>query len=270
MLRCCSSITTYIISFALLAVAVALSSSSTVKALAVSTPATDLLGHQATTRTSLGMTSAEASPSATPNTAISNDDDDGSMRFGKFLIPEASIFCHAPLSSSSSSSSSKKAFAFVNLRPIVRGHVLVAPTRVVPHMSDLTTEEYTELWGLVRDVQSVLRRAYPGTTAFNVAVQDGRAAGQSVPHVHIHLLPRTEGDLERNDDVYDALEAWAPTESMAASKGKTDIDVPDDADRVDRTLQMMADEAAVYRGFATMAEGAPNGEDRDVVEEKKD
>ena len=37
-------------------------------------------------------------------------------------------------------------------------------------------------------------------------VQDGPAAGQSVPHVHIHVLPRREGDFEPNDAVYDAID----------------------------------------------------------------
>ena len=37
--------------------------------------------------------------------------------------------------------------------------------------------------------------------------QDGETAGQSVPHVHVHCLPRRTGDFKRNDDVYDALDA---------------------------------------------------------------
>ena len=37
--------------------------------------------------------------------------------------------------------------------------------------------------------------------------QDGQHAGQSVPHVHIHILPRRPGDFEKNDDVYDAIDA---------------------------------------------------------------
>lgn len=36
--------------------------------------------------------------------------------------------------------------------------------------------------------------------------QDGPAAGQTVPHVHVHCLPRRPGDLKRNDDVYDAID----------------------------------------------------------------
>jgi len=160
----------------------------------------------------------------------------GDMLFGKFVIPSASVFCR-----------SARAAAFVNLRPIVPGHVLVVPKTIVSHMADLDTEDYLALWSMVRVVQSALQEAYPDTTAFNVAVQDGRAAGQSVPHVHVHILPRSQGDFEQNDDVYDALEAWAPTEAMAAAKTPTDMAVPDDADRIDRTVQAMADEASMYR-----------------------
>jgi diadenosine tetraphosphate (Ap4A) HIT family hydrolase len=39
-----------------------------------------------------------------------------------------------------------------------------------------------------------------------LVVQDGPAAGQTVPHVHVHCLPRRPGDLKRNDDVYDAID----------------------------------------------------------------
>ncbi|KAG7373956.1 HIT-like domain containing protein [Nitzschia inconspicua] len=155
------------------------------------------------------------------------------MRFGRFVIPKASIFSRTALSA-----------AFVNLRPIVPGHVLIMPQRIVPLMADLTTEEYTDMWLLVRQVQGMLQRHY-NATAFNVAVQDGRAAGQSVPHVHVHILPRTKGDFQRNDDIYEALEEWAPRIDMV--KERTSIDVPDDKDRVDRTLDMMAEEAATYR-----------------------
>ena len=41
---------------------------------------------------------------------------------------------------------------------------------------------------------------------FNVALQDGPAASQLVPHVHVHILPRNDGELDQNDKIYDILE----------------------------------------------------------------
>lgn len=110
------------------------------------------------------------------------------------------------------------------------------------------------MWKSVRTVQRILKRHYSDTTAFNVAVQDGRAAGQSVPHVHVHVLPRKGGDFERNDDVYEELEQWAPRDELRETKMSGTIDVPDDENRVDRTDEMMADEAASYRGILLSVE----------------
>lgn len=45
-----------------------------------------------------------------------------------------------------------------------------------------------------------------GAESLTLAIQDGPAAGQSVPHVHIHCLPRRYGDFENNDEVYDAID----------------------------------------------------------------
>lgn len=46
-----------------------------------------------------------------------------------------------------------------------------------------------------------------GAASLTLAIQDGPAAGQTVPHVHIHVLPRREGDFSPNDAVYDAIDA---------------------------------------------------------------
>ena len=170
----------------------------------------------------------------------SNDDintqnnDDNMMKFGPFRLALNQIFYKTNLSA-----------AFVNLRPIVPGHVLVMSNRVVPLLSDLTQEEYQDLWNTVRVVQATLQKHYTGANAFNVAVQDGQAAGQSVPHVHVHILPRVPGDYERNDDVYQDIQDWAPREEFQPRKSNS-LDVPDDQDRKDRTGEEMAAEAAIY------------------------
>jgi bis(5'-adenosyl)-triphosphatase len=112
----------------------------------------------------------------------------------------------------------------------------------------LRDDEYTDLWATVRVVQEALQRYYTQCEAFNVAVQDGLAAGQSVPHVHVHILPRVPGDYERNDDIYNDIEHWAPRDDFELKTADAkSLDVPDDADRKDRTPEDMAEEAALYR-----------------------
>lgn len=171
-------------------------------------------------------------------------DHDGDVQFGPFVIPAPSVFYRSP---------SGLTAAFVNLRPIVPGHVLVVPRKVAPLLQDLNDAEYDDVWRTVRVVQRLLRECYPGSEgsgAFNVAVQDGRGAGQSVPHVHVHVLPRRSGDFPRNDDVYDALQEWAPRDDLQVSREESALQVPDDDRRVDRTLDEMASEAAAYRATA--------------------
>ena len=170
-----------------------------------------------------------------PSVSLSLMPAERDMHFGKFVIASSHVFYRSPLS-----------VAFVNLRPIVPGHVLVVPHRIVARMEDLTEQEYHDMWESVRVVQNMLRKCYEAT-GFNVAVQDGRAAGQSVPHVHVHILPRVEGDFERNDDVYDELQAWAPRAELA--RNKPILDVPEEEARKDRTSGQMAEEAAVYRNL---------------------
>mmetsp|Transcript_13901 Transcript_13901/g.20518 ORF Transcript_13901/g.20518 Transcript_13901/m.20518 type:complete len:210 (-) Transcript_13901:18-647(-) len=181
--------------------------------------------------------SVQPSPKIFTGSNLSCAPDDQIMDFslfGKFKIPASNIFL-----------STKYSFGFVNLRPIVPGHVLVSPHRLCGRLQDLDAEEYNDLWQSVRRTQEILNHHY-GPSAFNVAVQDGAASGQSVEHVHVHILPRSEGGFERNDDIYDELQEWAPREEMA---GKMKLEVPDDQDRKDRTSDQMADEASKYRNI---------------------
>jgi bis(5'-adenosyl)-triphosphatase len=67
--------------------------------------------------------------------------------------------------------------------------VLVIPRRCVPTLAELTAAELTDLWESVRVVQQIVCREYGKTDAM-LGVQDGRDAGQSVAHVHVHILPR--------------------------------------------------------------------------------
>ncbi|KAJ5375671.1 Histidine triad (HIT) protein [Penicillium concentricum] len=116
--------------------------------------------------------------------------------FGRFMVTPQ-VFHTTPLS-----------FALVNLKPILPGHVLVSPRRVVPRVMDLTPAETSDLFLTVRRVGRMVERIY-GATSLNIAIQDGADAGQSVPHVHAHIIPRKAADLDHaggTDAVYDLLD----------------------------------------------------------------
>ncbi|THV01450.1 diadenosine hydrolase, partial [Dendrothele bispora CBS 962.96] len=138
-------------------------------------------------------------------------------------------------------------YAIVNLKPIVPGHVLVIPTRVVPRLTDLNDSELSSLMGSVQRVGRVIERAY-GADALTVACQDGKAAGQSVPHVHFHILPRkSSGDqFSNNDDVYPALEH---SEGSLNDQMKSGLKVDADENRKPRTKEEMENEASWLRGL---------------------
>lgn len=82
-------------------------------------------------------------------------------------------------------------FAFLDINPMARGHVLVIPRREVDYLFDLTPEEYGALMEFARKVALKIRRAIP-CKRVGVAV-----LGMEVPHAHIHLVPlQTEADMD--------------------------------------------------------------------------
>lgn len=103
--------------------------------------------------------------------------------------------------------SADDAVALVNLKPVVPGHVLVIPRTQYRRFADIPPAEVGALFEVVQKVGTIVENAYSGT-ALTISVQDGASAGQTVDHVHVHILPRREGDIEPNDKVYDMLETF--------------------------------------------------------------
>lgn len=79
--------------------------------------------------------------------------------------------------------------------PVSEGHCLVVPHRVYDDYFDSTDEEIVGLQALVVDAQRVLREKH-SPDGFNVGINCGEAAGQTVPHMHIHVIPRYRGDMD--------------------------------------------------------------------------
>jgi len=85
-------------------------------------------------------------------------------------------------------------FALLNAYPYTSGHVMVLPQRAVPLLGDLTSEEYMELWEGVRLATVAITAAYE-PQGMNIGANLGRGAGAGFPdHLHVHVLPRWEGD----------------------------------------------------------------------------
>ncbi|KAJ5215459.1 uncharacterized protein N7498_001866 [Penicillium cinerascens] len=163
------------------------------------------------------------------------------IHFGSFLVTPQ-VFHQTPLS-----------FALVNLKPILPGHVLVSPRRIVPRVADLTAAETSDLFLTVRRVGRMVERVY-GASSLNIAVQDGVHAGQSVPHVHAHIIPRKAADLDHRggtDAVYDMLDgeegdvgkAFRDADTTEQSKTRARFPVVDNEGREPRSHDEMKGEA---------------------------
>jgi diadenosine tetraphosphate (Ap4A) HIT family hydrolase len=78
--------------------------------------------------------------------------------------------------------------------PISPGHSLVIPLRHIGSFFEATAQERTELLELLEDAKSMID-AQHHPQGYNIGINDGAAAGQTVPHLHIHLIPRYAGDV---------------------------------------------------------------------------
>lgn len=92
--------------------------------------------------------------------------------------------------------SNELAFAISDRFPVSRGHALVIPKRVVATWFEATVEEQRALMALTQEVKALLEgRLDPPPDGWNIGINVGAAAGQTVPHLHVHLIPRWHGDV---------------------------------------------------------------------------
>jgi len=84
--------------------------------------------------------------------------------------------------------------AFYDKYPVNPGHALIIPRRHCPDFFQLTEQEQADCLQLLNRVKQTLIDRY-SPDAFNVGINIGEPAGQTVPHAHIHLIPRYRGDV---------------------------------------------------------------------------
>lgn len=85
-------------------------------------------------------------------------------------------------------------FALWDAFPVGDGHALIVPTRHMPTWFDATPEERTALFTAIEPVCSLIRSRWQ-TDGFNIGINIGPSAGQTVPHLHLHVIPRRNGDV---------------------------------------------------------------------------
>ena len=78
--------------------------------------------------------------------------------------------------------------------PVSPGHTLIVPKRHIASFMELPDEDREEIWNLAKRVRELLKEKH-SPDGFNFGVNEGTAAGQTVPHAHFHVIPRYNGDV---------------------------------------------------------------------------
>jgi diadenosine tetraphosphate (Ap4A) HIT family hydrolase len=91
--------------------------------------------------------------------------------------------------------SSSLSVAFFDGFPVSPGHALIIPKRHVASFFDLSKEEQLDLLNLADRVKRIVEERYH-PDGYNIGINVGEAAGQSIFHVHLHLIPRYQGDVQ--------------------------------------------------------------------------
>ncbi|KAI1376229.1 HIT domain-containing protein [Hypoxylon crocopeplum] len=209
-------------------------------------------------------------------------------------------------------------FALVNLKPLLPGHVLVCPRKPHRRLTELTALELTDLFQAVQRIQHMLALHYfssppspspspdspscpiksssppphqtngkeehpadgsPEAGSFNIAIQDGVEAGQTVAHVHVHVIPRIRGATAKEapgpgDQIYESMAAedgnvggalWdrelKKFEQSLGARPEPGGGFPsiEDSERHPRTAEQMVAEAEMFRGVLELMEETERG-----------
>ncbi|MEK7585969.1 MAG: HIT domain-containing protein [Patescibacteria group bacterium] len=106
---------------------------------------------------------------------------------------EVCVFCTKPDIREREISGDDLAWAFPTNIPIVPGHIIITSRRCVLKYENLTIEEKSSLEKLRVHIINALRKTFDAE-GFNYAWNENEIAGQSVPHFHLHVVPRKVGD----------------------------------------------------------------------------
>ncbi len=112
-------------------------------------------------------------------------------------------FCDPKVRLENSFYENSRSLCLANIKPVVPGHVLIIPKRHVESFDEIEESEVVDIFLSLRKVYQILKKTY-GSKSFNVVIQDGIDAGQSINHLHIHVCPRIKNDIN-NKELYNNL-----------------------------------------------------------------
>jgi histidine triad (HIT) family protein len=110
--------------------------------------------------------------------------------------PAGCVFCDivAGRGPASVVHSDETVIAFLDIRPLTTGHLLVIPREHAPYLADLDPGLGGHMFGVAQRMAAALRGSGVPCDGVNLFLADGAAAFQEVFHVHLHVIPRTPGD----------------------------------------------------------------------------
>jgi len=106
------------------------------------------------------------------------------------------IFCDYSNSNDKHIAENELAFAIFDTYPVNKGHVLIIPKRHFKDFFDATEEEINAIYYLLQEVKVIVEKEFK-PDAYNIGINIGEAAGQTIMHLHVHLIPRYKGDVEK-------------------------------------------------------------------------
>ncbi len=88
-------------------------------------------------------------------------------------------------------------YAFLDIYPCSEGHTVVLPKKHHGRFTDMSQKDAADLFSTVNKISKVVEKNL-GLEGMNIGINNGEIAGQTVPHVHVHIIPRRKGDGEGN------------------------------------------------------------------------
>ena len=124
------------------------------------------------------------------------------------LIPdiqtiENCIFCNKEITASAFYATDQFS-ALYNIAPVLPGHSLIIPKKHYTSLSELSDNELGEMMIFARKITTVLKAVF-NCNGFDWTIQDGVSAGQTIPHLHLHIIPRKPFDITKGEEWYSKI-----------------------------------------------------------------